>query len=65
MRLLRRVGIIFEPVGEPVDYRGWRSPSIIHRDNVLRYLKRGVKDLFFEINNSLQETNQQSLLRMV
>jgi len=65
VRLLRRFGIIFESVGEPIDYHGWRSPCIIHRDNVLRYFKRGVGDLFFEINNSLQETNKQSFLRVV
>lgn len=65
MRLLRRFGIIFESVGDHVNYHGWRSPCIIYRDNVLRYFKRGVGDLFFEVNKSLQEPNHQSLLGVV
>lgn len=53
-RMLRRYGFYFELVGEPVDYHGWRSPFLIHRDNILRQLKRGVGDLFFEINQVVQ-----------
>lgn len=64
-KLLRRVGILFEPVGNPIDYHGWRSPYLIHSDEALRYFKRGVGDLFFDINKSLQESHQQSLLRVV
>jgi len=64
-RLLRRFGIIFEQVGEGINHFGWRSPFIIHRDNVLRYFKRGVGDLFFEINKSLETTEEQRLLQVV
>ena len=55
-RLMRRYGIIFESAGEPIDYHGWRSPYIIHRDNVTRYFKHGVGDLFFEVNQRLQSS---------
>ena len=52
-RLLARYGIIFESVGEPINYHGWRSPYIIHRSEVGRHFKHGVGELFFSVNQAL------------
>jgi len=53
VRLLRKYGIMFESVGEVVEYHGKRAPYVIHRDNVLRFFTQGVNDLFFEIHEEL------------
>ena len=52
-RLLRRFGLFFEPVGEPIDYHGWRSPFIIRRDKLLRNLKPEVRKLFDNVHGAL------------
>lgn len=54
-RLLRRYGINFELIGEPVNYHGWRSPYIIHESTIGRHFKHGVGELYFEINRALCE----------
>jgi len=54
VRLLRKYGILFESIGNAVEYHGLRAPYIIHRDNVLKHFTQGVDDLFFEIHSGLQ-----------
>ncbi len=53
-RLLRRFGLIFEPVGEPIDYHGWRSPYVIQQHNALRGLNPSLDNLYSQINQSMQ-----------
>ncbi len=66
VRLLRRIGFVFEPVGEAVYHFGWRAPYIIHRDNALRYLtKRDTGDLFREIDRAMQVREVEQLITAV
>lgn len=60
-RLLRRYGVIFEPVGEPFNYHGWRSPYIIHRSEIGRHFKHGVGELYFEVNRGLTASSKSNL----
>ncbi|MDQ2697101.1 MAG: PEP-CTERM/exosortase system-associated acyltransferase [Pseudomonadota bacterium] len=55
-RLLKRFGILFEQVGEVVDYHGPRGPFIIRREAVMAHLKPEVQDLMLLIDKQLSKT---------
>jgi len=52
-RRLRRLGILFEQVGEAVEHHGLRGPFLIHCDSILNTLKPDCRALLGKIQNSL------------
>jgi N-acyl amino acid synthase of PEP-CTERM/exosortase system len=52
-RRLRRLGILFEQVGEAVEHHGLRGPFLIHSDSILNTLKPDCRALLGKIQNSL------------
>jgi N-acyl amino acid synthase of PEP-CTERM/exosortase system len=46
LRLLRRFGIYFTPVGEPVDYHGLRVPCVGPVDEVMDGIRRSFPEVF-------------------
>lgn len=53
VRRLRRLGILFEQVGEAVEHHGLRGPFLIHCDSILSTLKPDCRALLRKIQNSL------------
>jgi len=50
LRLLARFGIHFEPVGDLVDYHGWRQPCVVELDALLARVRRERADIWSIIN---------------
>ena len=54
-RRLRRLGMLFEQVGEAVEHRGLRGPFLVDCDSVLNTLKPDCQALLGKIQNSLEK----------
>jgi N-acyl amino acid synthase of PEP-CTERM/exosortase system len=52
-RLMSRVGIHFEKVGDEIDYHGLRAPYFIRTEAALRTMAPALKDLYAAIRNEL------------
>jgi len=52
-RRLRRLGILFEQVGEAVEHHGLRGPFLVDCDAILNTLKPDCRSLLGKIQNSL------------
>lgn len=46
LRLLARLGIHFEPIGDMVDYHGWRQPCVIEVAEMLERVRRERPDVW-------------------
>lgn len=55
-RLLTRVGIHFEKMGNTLDYHGLRAPYFNSTDAVLKSMARELRDLYGVIRNELENT---------
>ena len=62
-RRLRRLGIIFEQVGETVEHHGLRGPFLGHCDAILNTLKPDCRALLGKIQNSLAKPHVNSVSR--
>lgn len=51
LRLLARLGIRFEPIGDLVEYHGWRQPCIVALDTMLEQVRAARPDVWSIIAN--------------
>lgn len=56
-RLMSRVGIQFEQVGEAIEYHGLRAPYFIRTESALESMAPPVRSLYHEIYRSLSSRN--------
>lgn len=52
IRLFKRLGLYFDPIGESVDFNGRRYPSLEHLGSVLKQMDRSQPALFEKMTNT-------------
>lgn len=57
-RMLRRFGIVFEQIGNVVNYHGLRGPFVIARENILLNLSPKIRPLMSVIDEELKTTSE-------
>lgn len=56
-RMLRRFGIVFNQIGNVVNYHGQRGPFVIARENILINISPKIRPLMEVIENELRSTS--------